>query len=439
MARRILVLLALVGVPCWTVATLSAGVHAVDWPSVVADAQLTAAEALVLTHVLILMVWMTLMGRLAVEWRHRSPRGGPGAGDAKTTQRAAAWLSAGVLVAPTGTAAVPVAHTEASLPVGTVVSPLVAASVLAHILRRRREQISSAGTGVIPDRLTESETSTMNSLRRLSIECDVRSRTDVTEPVQSAEADSHLSIAQRNPGVAGLLDAVERATIESVPACASAGDGWQVVVKVFGYPTVTNAQGHVATFRKSRSLELLTWLALNRDRQRRSAARTALWDIDVSDGTFSTVASEMRRALTDLCPNSSPNEWCPATYSDAMPLKSTVVTDAQLLQDSLRRFRQGSVDATELVDLLRWVRDVPFAGTGYSWADLDGTTTRLVILAVEASTFAARWAREHDRHDVLTGAVAAGLRVMPGCVELLELQEDVVRSRSIRVAARPRR
>ncbi len=214
---------------------------------------------------------------------------------------------------------------------------------------------------------------------------------------------------------------------------------WQVVVRVFGYPLVTNTCGVAADFRKKRALELLTWLSLNRNRQRRSAARTALWEFDVSDGTFSTVVWEMRRSLADLYPASDAREWCPATYSDEIPLKPTVVTDADLLEDALQRFLLDDGAIGELTECLSLIRDVPFAGTAYSWADLDGTTTRLVILAVDAATAVARWGIDHDRPDTVTEAVAAGLRVMPGCEELLELQEHLVRSRPLRVGARPRR
>jgi hypothetical protein len=82
----------------------------------------------------------------------------------------------------------------------------------------------------------------------------------------------------------------------------------------------------------------------------------------------------------------------------------------------------------DVLNCLQWLRDVPFAGTSYSWADLDGSTTRLVILGVTAATEVARWALRHQNADALTSAVRAGLRVMPGNEELLELQRSALAS-----------
>ena len=70
------------------------------------------------------------------------------------------------------------------------------------------------------------------------------------------------------------------------------------------------------------------------------------------------------------------------------------------------------------------MRDVPFAGTSYSWADLDGTTTRLVILAVTAAMEVASWALTAGDSTAFEIAITAGLRVLPGHEELLALQDE---------------
>jgi hypothetical protein len=151
-----------------------------------------------------------------------------------------------------------------------------------------------------------------------------------------------------------------------------------------------------------------------------------MWEIAINDSTFSTVVSEMRRGLSVLGSSTARDSLVPITYNDDIPLSATVMSDADILADALHRFQQDESYADDLLNCLQWLRDVPFAGTSYSWADLDGSTTRLVILGVTAATEVARWAIQHQNTDALTSAVRAGLRVMPGNEELLELQRSAL-------------
>jgi hypothetical protein len=91
---------------------------------------------------------------------------------------------------------------------------------------------------------------------------------------------------------------------------------------------------------------------------------------------------------------------------------------------ALENFRKDSRNSSEIVKVLSHVRDVPFAGTSYSWADLDGTTTRLVILAITAALEVASWALTTGDSAAFIVAINAGLRVFPGHEELLALQQQ---------------
>jgi two-component SAPR family response regulator len=197
-----------------------------------------------------------------------------------------------------------------------------------------------------------------------------------------------------------------------------------VVIRVYGFPKVENLNGDEATFRKSRALELLVWLSLNKQRPRRSAARTALWDYAVSDATFCTVISDMRRGLQELSPRKSSTDWFRPTYTDAISMDTQLVTDAELISQRLEEFRKENTLWRKLADVLFTIRDAPFAGTEFSWADLDGTTTRLTILAIEASSELARWARDNGDTSLALRATSAGLKVLPGCEELLEIEQS---------------
>jgi hypothetical protein len=152
-----------------------------------------------------------------------------------------------------------------------------------------------------------------------------------------------------------------------------------------------------------------------------------MWDLDVADSTFSTIVSDMRRGLAEIDQQFSRSDWLPTTYSDELPLSIRVITDDVLMAQALESFRKDSSNSFEIVRALSHVRDVPFAGTSYSWADLDGTTTRLVILALTAATEVALWALGTGDTAAFETAMTAGLRIFPGHEELLALQEQARR------------
>jgi len=319
-------------------------------------------------------------------------------------RRPMTWIAGTLALTPQVQPSVTTTPPAHSVPVTAVVSPAIAAAVLRQVLARRRAQIHDQ---FVPDRLTTEEVHALSDIVRHGVnavpadECDVDLITD---------AD-----------VVQVLRAVERPSPSGLAQPIQVVAEWAAVVQVFGYPQVMSNNGELATFRKKRSLELLTWLSLNRDRSRRSAARTALWDFDVNDSTFSTIVSDMRRGLVELTPAVSRDEWVPVTFTDLIPLSARVVTDAELLHDALEKFRNNEDNLEELLVYLGWIRDVPFAGTSYSWADLDGTTTRLVILAMNAAREVAQWAAINNHHQAREIAVSAGLRVMPGDEELLSV------------------
>ncbi len=74
----------------------------------------------------------------------------------------------------------------------------------------------------------------------------------------------------------------------------------EIVVSLLGGVKVRDAGGRPGTFERSKTVELIAWLATHRERATRSGARTALWELDVRDATFANVVSEARRGLARL-------------------------------------------------------------------------------------------------------------------------------------------
>lgn len=210
------------------------------------------------------------------------------------------------------------------------------------------------------------------------------------------------------------------------PDSAESPQFCRVIVRVFGHPYAEDGAGRRVNFRKARALELLTWLALNRDRPLRSAARTAIWDSDISDSSFATVVSEMRRGLATLCPDLSSHHWSPPTYGDEIRLAREVCTDFDLLREALELFRlEPTTGAARLREVIVQIRDLPFSGSNYRWPDVDGTTTQLVLSAVNAIDELVGWSMTVGSTREMIDVVAAGLRMLPGNEHLLELQQHV--------------
>lgn len=394
----------LVAIPIWSIIHLLNLVIEFHVQTRLLDARINQIELEFLLHLTVVATSAALWWTVIVSVRHHNWRS-----LSSLVGRPSALLTASLILSP-HVNQIDVKNIAPSdeLPTRSVLSPEVAAGVLAYVLRRRREQINS---GFVPDRFTDSEQTILDNIEQRAQGAGIP-----TEFIADVVTDSD---------VIEVISAVERPWPTQVNRL-SIPDEWSLVVKVFGYPTVENKKGEQAQFRKKRALELLTWLTLNRDRARRSAARTAMWDLNINDSTFSTIVSDMRRGMTEIESAISREDWVPTTYSDELPISDRIVTDDVLLQNALMRFRSNHNDCEEIVHHLSSVRDVPFAGTSYMWADLDGTTTRLVILAITAATEVAIWALATGNMSAFHIAITAGLRVFPGHEELLALQAEAM-------------
>jgi hypothetical protein len=199
---------------------------------------------------------------------------------------------------------------------------------------------------------------------------------------------------------------------------------WALMVRVMGPVEVSSSEGVVAAFERSKALELVVWLSQHRERPTRTAARTALWDLDVRDATFANVVSEARRALARASAPADDAEWIPRTLTEDLPLHHQVVTDADLLADRVAAAR--GLRAAEAVDMLRpgvaLLGGLPFAGTGYLWPDAEGVTSSLVLLATGAAIELAQHYLALGDVEGVFWATGQGLRVLAGHEELIALR-----------------
>ena len=199
---------------------------------------------------------------------------------------------------------------------------------------------------------------------------------------------------------------------------------WALVVRVLGGVSVDAPDGTSVEFARSKSLELVAWLATHRERPTRTAARTALWELDVRATTFANVVSDARRSMARLVAPAAGEEWIERTLTEHLPLHSLVVSDAELLADRVAAAR--ALPSSEAIAVLEpgleRVTDLPFAGTGYVWSDAEGITSALTILVTGAATELARHHLAQGDIDGVFRATGRGLKVLPGHEELICLR-----------------
>jgi len=196
------------------------------------------------------------------------------------------------------------------------------------------------------------------------------------------------------------------------------------LLRVLGPVELTLLTGREVSFRKSKSLELVAWLAFHRDRPTVSGVRTALWEVDVEDATFHNVLSEARRGFAHV----GVADAVQRPSKQRLQLVADLITDADVLCDALAEVDEAAAHTAEqhecherhqralagLIAELRSVRALPFSDAQYAWADAEGITANLVWLVTRAVNRAVELAQRcNDDHAVLDAA-SAGLRMFPG-------------------------
>jgi hypothetical protein len=223
---------------------------------------------------------------------------------------------------------------------------------------------------------------------------------------------------------------------DGVPYAGTPTPTWSLLVRLLGSVDVVDEQGCAADFERSKTRELIAWLATHRQRSTRTLARTALWELDVRDATFSNVVSEARRSMARLVAPAPGEEWLARTLTEELPLHSDVRTDAELVEHRLASARHlgsspGRLD--DAIDMLcpavEMIRGMPFEGTSYLWPDAEGLTSNLVLLATSAASELAGHYLARGQIDRVFWATGQGLRVLPGHEELIALRMQAHASR----------
>lgn len=193
------------------------------------------------------------------------------------------------------------------------------------------------------------------------------------------------------------------------------------LASVLGRPEVRHLCGKRVEFEKSKSEELVMWLAMHPSQQRRSSARTDMWHAPIKDATFSNITSDVRRSLTvaELPPEGQ--QWLGVTLTDELPLHVGIVSDVDVLRACVNHARRWPEDGGPEVlrHGLGLVRGVPFESSLYLWSDSTGLASEAAVLVVRAAQLLAEMCAEAGDIDGVYWATGKGLLAVPGHEDLV--------------------
>jgi nucleoid-associated protein YgaU len=247
----------------------------------------------------------------------------------------------------------------------------------------------------------------------------------------AAESYAHNGNGHRGDGHNGHEPATTSPAAAMLQADLADVDGdpgevppWSLMVRVLGAVEVVDGELSAVKFERSKTLELVAWIVTHRQRASRSAARTALWELDVRDATFANVVSEARRLMARHLAPPEGDEWLRRTMTDELSLHDEVVADFDVVRRCVERAK--AVSGSEAMAVLRpaveLVRELPFAGTGYLWPDAEGITSSLVLLATNVSAEYGKLALAAGDAEGVFWATGRGLQVLPGQEALIALR-----------------
>ena len=222
------------------------------------------------------------------------------------------------------------------------------------------------------------------------------------------------------------------------PAIEKAIPPYTFVASVLGRPEVRHKCGKCVDFEKSKSEELVMWLAMHPSQQRRSSARTDMWHAPIKDATFSNITSDVRRSLTvaELPPEGQ--QWLGVTLTDELPLHLGIVSDVDVLRICVNHARRWPEDGG--LEVLRHglglVRGVPFESSPYIWSDSTGLASDAAVLVVRAAQMLAEMCAEVGDLDGVYWATAKGLLSVPGHEDLVAQRMRVHADRNDQSALR---
>ena len=245
--------------------------------------------------------------------------------------------------------------------------------------------------------------------------CSLRDRRSIATLI-----DSRPDIDQRSP-----VSAVSPPSWRNLhPTVTAMFSDVSFVARSMGRPSIDHRCEGEVVFERSRSEELVMWLALHPHRRRRSTARSEMWNIPIKDSTFSNITSDARRSLTACEMPPEGEQWISVTMTDELPLHPRIVSDVSILQRCVDHARLHPEDAGGEVLMfgLEFVRGCPFEGSRYVWRDATGLSTDVAMLIVRAATMCAEMALERGDAQTVHVSSSKGLLAVPGHEGLIALR-----------------
>ena len=194
---------------------------------------------------------------------------------------------------------------------------------------------------------------------------------------------------------------------------------WRICVRIMGPVEVADRSWGTLRFERSKSAELLTWLVTHRERPTRIAARTALWEMSIEDSTFNNVVSGVRKVINQNGKNLLGRE-----NNDVFRVGFEIVTDVEILEAAIAKAKLNGSDEEFLMlrDALDLVRDLPFAGEDFVWADTEGITSNVVLTVITGALMLSDFYMARADLSGVFWATGQGLKALRGHEALIAIR-----------------
>ena len=194
---------------------------------------------------------------------------------------------------------------------------------------------------------------------------------------------------------------------------------WRICVRIMGPVEVADRSWGTLRFERSKSAELLTWLVTHRERPTRIAARTALWEMSIEDSTFNNVVSGIRKVINQNGLNLLERE-----SNDIFKIGTEVITDVQILETAIEKAKNKGADEdfVMLREALNLVRDLPFAGEDFVWADTEGITSNVVLTIITGALMLSDFYMSRQDLSGVFWATGQGLKALRGHEALIAIR-----------------
>jgi hypothetical protein len=141
--------------------------------------------------------------------------------------------------------------------------------------------------------------------------------------------------------------------------------------------------------------------------------------MSIEDSTFNNVVSGIRKVINQNGLNLLERE-----SNEIFKIGTEVITDVQILETAIEKAKNKGADEdfVMLREALNLVRDLPFAGEDFVWADTEGITSNVVLTIITGALMLSDFYMSRQDLSGVFWATGQGLKALRGHEALIAIR-----------------